>query len=247
MRILTTVPRSRRALLAAGGAALIGSASLGLLSLGAASAASEPAAFLSPAAPAAPAAAPGALVDVAFESGPSEVKFITGDLKQQQDKFINTLAGKLGVTADKLQQALKETQQEVGPVPLLFGAPGAPGAVGTQTFSISISSDVTVAAKALGISEDQLRQELNAKSLTDVAKAHTVDPQKVASALKAARASELDQAAQANKIPADIVSRLKANLDRDIEMQMSLVRTGGGMLSGPEMRSVRIIQKDPGQ
>src|SRR6266852_2655110 len=65
MRILTTVPRSRRALLAAGGAALIGSASLGLLSLGAASAAPELAASPSPAAPAAPVAAPGALVDVA--------------------------------------------------------------------------------------------------------------------------------------------------------------------------------------
>lgn len=246
MRIVSSLPRSRRALLAAGGAALIGSASIGLLSLGAASAAPEPAASVSPAAPAAPGAF-GALVDVAFESGPGDVKFLSTDLKQQQDKFITSLAGKLGVTADKLQQAFKETEQEVGPVPLLFGVPGAPGAGGGQVFSISISSDVTVAAKALGISEDQLRQELNGKSLTDVAKAHNVDAQKVASALKAARTSELDQAAQANKIPADIISRLKANLDRDIEMQMSLARTGGGMLSGPEMRSVRIMQKDPGQ
>jgi hypothetical protein len=245
MRILTTVPRSRRALLAAGGAALIGSASIGLLSLGAASAAPEPAAPVPPVSePVLAVAAPGTLVDVAFDSGPVDVKFLSTDLKQQQDKFVSTLAGKLGVTPDKLQQALKDTQQEVGPVPLLFGAPGG---VGAQAFSISISSDVSTAAKVLGISEDQLRQELNGKSLTDVAKAHNVDPQKVASALKAARTSELDQAAQANKIPADIVSRLKANLDRDIEMQMSLVRTGGGMLSGPEMRSVRIIQKDPGQ
>jgi hypothetical protein len=68
----------------------------------------------------------------------------------------------------------------------------------------------------------------------------------VASAIKAARESELDQAAQANKIPADIVSRLKASLDKEIEMQMSVVRTAG-MMIGPEVRSVRILQKDPGQ
>jgi len=237
MRIITTLPRSQRAVLAAGGAALVGCASLGVLSLGVVSAEPDPA-------PAQPVAAPGGLVDATLEAGPLDVRFETADLKQQQDKFINTLAGKLGVSADKLQQALKDTQQEVGPVPLLFGAPGASG---TQGFGISISSDASTAAKVLGISEDQLRQELNGKSLTDVAKAHNVDPRKVASAIKAARESELDQAVQANKIPAEIANRLKANLDKEIGMQMSIVRTASGMLTGPEVRSVRTIQRDPGQ
>jgi hypothetical protein len=230
-------------LLAAGGAALIGSASLGLLSLGAVSAAPDPAPAPPVSAPELAVAAPGALVDFTYQTGPLDTKFEAVDLKQQQDKFINTLAGKLGVAADKLQQALKDTQHEVGPVPLLFGPPGV---VGAQGFSISISSDVSTAAKVLAISEDQLRQELSGKSLTDVAKAHNVDPGKVASAIKAARESDLDQAAQTSKIPADIVNRLKANLARDIEMQMSMVRTAG-MFIGPDVRSVRIIQRDPGQ
>ena len=257
MRFVTSLPRSRRALLAAGGAALIGSASLGLLSLGAVSAAPDPAPAapvaapeLSASAPELSAAAPGTLVDMTFESGPFDFKFEAADLKQQQDKFINTLAGKLGVSADKLQQALTDTQHEVGPVPLLFGPPGvigAPGGVAAQGFSISISSDVATAAKALGISEDQLRLELNGKSLTDVAKAHNVDPRKIASAIKATRESELDQAVKDTKLPADIATRLKANLDKEIEMSMSIVRTGTGMLIGPDMRSVRIIQKAPGQ
>src|SRR5437016_2734856 len=151
MRIVTSLPRSRRALLAAGGAALLGSASLGLLSLGAVSAAPDPAPGapvalpqlsaalpeLSAAPPelfAAPpelsAGGPGTLVDMTFESGPVDVKFEAADLKQQQDKFINTLAGKLGVSADNLQQALTDTQHEVGPVPLLFGPPGVIGAAG---------------------------------------------------------------------------------------------------------------------
>jgi len=58
---------------------------------------------------------------------------------------------------DKLQQARKDTQQEV-PAPVLFDTSRA---IGTQGFTISISSDVSTAAKVLGIGEDQLRQELN--------------------------------------------------------------------------------------
>ena len=91
------------------------------------------------------------------------------------------------------------------------------------------------------------REELNGKSLTDVAKAHNVDPRKIADAIKAARTGELDQAVQANKLPADVASRLKANLDQEIEMQMSIVRGANGMLTGPEVRGVRVIRKDPGQ
>ena len=61
--------------------------------------------------------------------------------------------------------------------------------------------------------------------------------------------SELDQAVKDNKLPADLAIPLKANLGKEIEMSMSIVRTGAGMLIGPDMRSVRIFQipKTPGQ
>jgi hypothetical protein len=229
MRIVKDFPRSRRALLAAGGGALIGCASLGLLSLGVVNAEPDT----------------GPSLAASTSDAPFSVRFDDADLKQQQDKFINTLAAKLGVSSDKLQQALKDTQQEVGPVPLLMGPPGAAGAIGKQGFTISITSDVSTAAKVLGISEDQLRKELDGKSLTDVAKAHNVDPRKVASAIKAAREAELDQAVQANKMPAQIANDIKANFDKEIEMQMTIVRTGNGMLTGSYAGNVHIMLKEP--
>jgi hypothetical protein len=229
--------RSRRAVLAAGGAALLGCASLGLLSLGVANAQQAPQApppemFIS---------AGPALSNSTADTG--YVKFDSAQLKQQQDKFVTTLAAKLGVTSDKLQQALKETEQEVGPVPLMLGA-GKPG-FGTQGFAISISGDLTPAAKALGISEDQLRQQLTGKSLTDVAKAHNVDPQKVANAIKAARESDLDQAIQAGKIPADMANRFKTKLDEEIAMLMTTVRSANGAFG--EVHNMRFELSAPGE
>jgi hypothetical protein len=236
-------PRSRRAVMAAGGAALLGCASLGLLSLGVANAQQ--------------AITPGQTIstgpDLSLSAGPTTAlsmgtdtayfKFDSAQLKQQQDKFVSTLAGKLGVTSDKLQQALKETEQEVGPVPLLLGA-GKP-AFGGQAFAISMVGDLTPAAAALGIGEDQLRQQLTGKSLTDVAKAHNVDPQKVSNAIKSARLADLDQAIQSGKIPADIANRFKTKLDEEIALLMTTVRSTTGSMG--EVHNMRFELTGPAE
>jgi hypothetical protein len=232
MRITSDLAlRTRRGLLAAGGAALVGCATLGAITLNIAHAQSTPAApeTFSSSAP----GNPGNMVYLAADSA---------EIKQQQDKFVTTLASKLGVTSDKLQQALKDTQQEVGPMPPLFG-PGVKGMAGT---AISITSDLSSAAKVIGIREDQLRKELDGKSLTDVARAHSIDPQKVTIALKAARTTDLDQAVQSGKLPADVASKMKSNLDKEMEIMMTMVRATDGAFGDVSLQTVRISTDTPG-
>src|SRR5687767_15242310 len=58
--------------------------------------------------------------------------------QQRQDQFLSTLAGKLGVTVDRLRQALTETRSELGvpgpgpgrPHGRGPGGPGGPGGLG---------------------------------------------------------------------------------------------------------------------
>jgi hypothetical protein len=222
--------QSRRTLLVRAGGALVGCAALGAVSLGLVSAEQAP--------------TEPALPTEAFTAQVADTGFVQMDeaqIKQQHDKFISTLASKLGVSSDKLQQALDETQKELGPGPLVLGTgPLGPGA---QGFSISISGDLSTAAKVIGVSETQLRQELSRKSLTDVAKAHNVDPQTVANAIKSARIAELDKAASSGKAPADFVTRVKSNLDKEIEMQMTIVRGANGGPGEPDLHLFRTVDE----
>jgi uncharacterized protein YidB (DUF937 family) len=215
--------QSRRTLLVRAGGALVGCAALGAVSLGLVSAEQAP--------------TEPALATEAFTAQVADTGFVQMDeaqIKQQHDKFISTLASKLGVSSDKLQQALDETQKELGLGPL---GPGAKG------FSISISDDLSTAAKVIGVSVTQLQQELSGKSLTDVAKAHNVDPQTVANAIKSARIAELDKATSSGKAPADFVTQVKANLDKEIEMQMTIVRGANGGPGEPDLHVFRMVDE----
>jgi hypothetical protein len=199
--------RTRRAVLTAGGAALVGCATLGVITLGVANAQ--------------PSSTPPPTVSTAGNA--TYVTMDSAQLKQQQDKFISTLATRLGVSSDKLQQSLKDTQQEVGPVPLMLGMPTDAVGIKGKTVAISMSSELSAAAKVIGISEDQLRQEVDGKSLDDVARAHNIDLQKVASAIKSAR---------------------EASLDKEVEMLMSMVRPAGGGFAEAGASAVRIVLKN---
>jgi len=154
--------------------------------------------------------------------------------KRRQD-WINQLANKLGVTPQRLQQAIDETSQALGfPPPLLGSLPGL-GAPAGGVFKIDYSSDQATIASALGISEDQLRAEwpgAEFKSLADIARAHNVDPKVVADALKAKRRADLDKALAQGALPADVASHLKANVDREID---GLMQISGGPGAGQAM------------
>ncbi len=87
-----------------------------------------------------------------------------------------------------------------------------------------------VAAQAIGISVDQLKQELPNKSLAQVAQAHGKTPADVAAALKNAAHQRIDQAAAGGKLTADQAAQWKARADHRIDKLMNRVvpqRRGG--------------------
>ena len=149
--------------------------------------------------------------------------------QQLRDQFLGTLAGKLGVTVDNLKKALTETRKELGvpdkhfgpfgrlrPGPGGRGGPGGPGGPGMPGFARDLLGlGLDTAAQAIGITPEQLRQELPGKSLSDVAKAHNVDPSKVATALKNAASARTDQAVANGRLTAEQATALK---QRESEM-----------------------------
>jgi hypothetical protein len=142
-----------------------------------------------------------------------------GQRAQQEDQFLAAVAGKLGVTVDKLKQAISDARKDLG-LPergpgFGFGGPGGP-----------VSFDV--AAQAIGITADQLRQELPGKSLSDVAKAHNVDPAKVATALKNDAATRIDQAVNDGRLTADQAAQRKQQENSRIDQMLTQQAPVGG-------------------
>ena len=127
-------------------------------------------------------------------------------------QFHNALATKLGVSPDRLRQAMMETRQELG---LPDHGPKMGGHRG------GFSEGLSAAATALNISVDQLRQELPGKTLTAVAQAHNVNPATVASALKTAANSRIDAAASAGRIPTDQVAQAKQRASDRVDQLMT--------------------------
>lgn len=108
--------------------------------------------------------------------------------------FIDLVAKKLGVTADKLSTAMKEARTELG---ITGKGPGhGRGMRGGPV-------DFGVAAQAIGITPEQLKQELPGKSLAQVAQAHGKTGAIVATALKAAANNRIDQAVTDGKLTAE--------------------------------------------
>ena len=194
----------KRAMAAAGAAVVLGGAAFGV------AAAQTP----TPASPASPTRSAGT-AQVAPD--------------QRDEQFLTTLASKLGVTVDRLRQAVTETRQSLGLPdrggvggPGGHGGPGRPGGFGRGGLSL------TTAAQAMGISADQLRQELPGKTLADVARAHNVDPNAVASALKVAAAGRIDQDVTAGRLTAEQASQAKQQANTRIDQQMTQQLPTGG-------------------
>jgi hypothetical protein len=193
------VPRSRRAALAGGAALVLSAAAVHAVSAQQA-AEIETTDFAAPGAPDAP--------NVTFFAGEPGA-----DLGQRRDDWLKAVAAKLGVSTDKLQQAITDATKEVGPMPpplLLGGKAGA--------FSVSVQSPFASAAKVLNMSDADLKKEMGAgKSLSDIAKAHNVDPKVLADAMKAQRRTELDKAVADGVMSKATADKLKANIDDEID------------------------------
>src|SRR5205823_943887 len=84
-------------------------------------------------------------------------------------QFLDALAKRLGVSTDKLKQAIQDARKDAG-LPdrggfAGFGRPGGPG-FGKGPAGV-LGEAANAAAQAIGITPDQLRQELPGKSLAD--------------------------------------------------------------------------------
>lgn len=180
----------------------------------------------------------GAALGVSYAQTPparTATPSATAQAGQRGQKFLDALAARLGITTDKLQQAIDGARQDAGlpargqgGFPGPHGGPGGPhGSFGARGF---FAPDV--AAKAIGITADQLRQELPGKSLTDVAKAHNADPAKVAAALKDAEHTRIDQAVTNGRLTADQATQAKQRADAAVD-QMMTRQFPTGMPRGP--------------
>jgi membrane-bound lytic murein transglycosylase B len=183
-------------------------------------------------------------------------------LQQRLDEFLNRLAQNLGVTPDRLRDALRQTAvQEVdaaqaagrltpeqaqrlkdainqGKVPFLglhgplFGPGGVPGHLG-----MGLSASLDQLAQFLGISPDQLRQELRNQSLAQVAQAHGKTADQLKQFILDNVRQRLNQAVQQGRITQqqadNALNKLQQRLDDLIN------RTPGGRGLGPRMHMGR--------
>src|SRR5438105_1071320 len=195
--------RSVKQFVAAGGAALV----LGVAALGVAAAQQTPTVPTSPGpTQTRPAGTPGQ------QGAPRQ---------DRRQELLNSVANKLGIPVDRLQQAFTDARRELGipdrPAGELRGGPGGPDGFGPRGAGI----DLMAAAQAMNLQPDQLRQELPGKSLADVARAHDVDPTTVANALKNQASQRIDQAATNGRIAADQVATAKQEANQRIDQLMT--------------------------
>jgi hypothetical protein len=144
--------------------------------------------------------------------------------------FVDALAKRLGITSTALQTAIGQARTDAGlPATGGFGpgrgGPRGPGGGG---------HDLTAAATVIGIPVTQLQQELATKSLADVATAHGTAAADVATALKNAAHTRIDQRVSAGTITAAQASTDKQQVDQRIDQQMTQVRPQRGGPEGPE-------------
>ena len=137
------------------------------------------------------------------------------DRQAREQQFLAAVASKLGLSTERLQQAMDQARQELGLPEKGEGFRGGPG--GRHGFGGGLDA----AAQAMNLSVDQLRQELAGKTLTQVAQARSVNPTTVANALKADANTRIDQAAAAGRIPGDQVAQAKQRAAERVDQMMT--------------------------
>ena len=174
----------------------------------------------------------------------------------QRQAVINDVAGRLGVTPTALQDAFKaalkdqvEAAVKAGTLTraqadaieariaagqgLGFGGPGGPrGMGGMHRFG---GDEVTAAATYLGLTEAQLRTQLQSgKTLSDVAKAQGKTVDGLVQAMVDAEKAELDKAVQSGRLTAAQEQQIVAQLKQRVT-DMVNGTFGPGMHGGPGM------------
>jgi hypothetical protein len=135
----------------------------------------------------------------------------------RQQAFLEALSRRLGIPADRLQQAITEARTEVGL------RPGFGQGRGEDGHGFGRGAKASVVAQAIGISVEQLRQELPGKSLAQVAQAHGKNPADVAAALKNPVNQRIDQAVAAGRLTAEQATLRKERSAQRIDQLMNQV------------------------
>ena len=165
------------------------------------------------------------MADVAKAHGKSATDVATA-LKNAAHSRLDQAVTSGRLTADQAStqktQADQRIDQLVNQV-IPQGGPGGRGGPGGFGERGGFGGGLDAAATAIGITPQQLRTELAGKSLADVAKAHGKQPADVATALKNAAHTRIDQAVTAGRLTADQANTQKTQVDQRIDQQINQV------------------------
>jgi hypothetical protein len=154
----------------------------------------------------------------------------TGAQQQQQrpnyQQFLDALAERLNTTTANLQTAIGQARSDVG-LPANGAGPFGPGGGRGPRGGRGFGANLNTAAQAIGITVDQLRQELPGKSLAQVAQAHGKTANDVAAALKNAANQRIDQEASSGRIQAADAAQRKTQIDQRIDQLVNQVKPQG--------------------
>lgn len=123
----------------------------------------------------------GGVVDAQTNATPGSDTTVTGDKTSKRDQFLTTLAGNLGVSVDELQSAFRQTVDEVGVGPFGGRFKGLiQDRIDDRRERILERIDLSEGAAFIGITEDELRAELQSgKSPIEIAEAHGKTPDQI--------------------------------------------------------------------
>jgi hypothetical protein len=132
---------------------------------------------------------------------------------QEHQRYLDALAKRLGITTEQLKEAMAAARSDAG-LPADADGYGHGGHRGVA---------LGVAAQAIGITPQELRQELPGKSLAQVAQAHGKNPADVATALKNAANARIDHEVTVGEATADQAAQRKQMADQAIDQAMTRV------------------------
>ncbi|MFM7199010.1 MAG: hypothetical protein ACKO2D_14175 [Chloroflexota bacterium] len=156
---------------------------------------------------------------VAYETSTASAQAApTPTARAGRGDFLKALAAKLGISTDQLQSSMDSVRKDLG---LPEHGAGGFGMMGGRGGMFGPGAGMDALAKILGITTDQLRQEMPGKSITDLAKAHNVDIAKVKADLIAAATTRIDQAVTDGKLTADRAKTMKDNLATRIDTMVT--------------------------
>jgi hypothetical protein len=141
--------------------------------------------------------------------------------------FIDALAKRLGISSATLQTAIGQARTDAG-LPAGGGFGPGHGGRGGPGGPVGSGRDLSAAATVIGIPVTQLQQELATKSLADVATAHGKNPADVATALKGAAHTPIDQEVTGGRLTASQATQAKQQTDQRIDQQMTQVEPQRG-------------------